>query len=162
MATWDQVQRNPTLYQALPPSDGARLRWHDDADREHSSQVFCVSAFGTLRQLPVRDRVIRQLLGRSEPPPGNDPTWTVDLEVERPKHGDLVDDIGSLSYLGKLRNIRKSDAIPADYFKDVSDEELSSYHLIGDRTLLSPDRFEDFVKARREAVVVAVKEFLRR
>jgi hypothetical protein len=80
----------------------------------------------------------------------------------RPKYGDLVDDIGNLSYLGKLRNIRKSDAMPADYFKDVKDEELSSYYLIGDRNLLAPDRFEEFVKARREAILAAVKAFLGR
>ena len=60
----------------------------------------------------------------------------------RPKYGDLVDDIGNLSYLGKLRNIRKSDAMPLEYFAEVPDEELASYHLIGDRALLAPDRFE--------------------
>lgn len=82
--------------------------------------------------------------------------------VMRPKYGDLVDDIGNLSYLGKLRNIRKSAAMPADYFKDVKDDELLSYHLIGDRDLLAPDRFEDFVKARREKILAAVKAFLGR
>jgi hypothetical protein len=52
--------------------------------------------------------------------------------------------------------------MPADYFKDVKDEELSSYYLIGDRNLLAPDRFEEFVKARREAILAAVKAFLGR
>lgn len=82
--------------------------------------------------------------------------------VMRPKYGDLVDDIGNLSYLGKLRNIRKRDAMPADYFKDVPDAELKAYHLIDDRTLLAPDRFEEFVSTRREVILAAVKSFLGR
>lgn len=62
MATWGQVKPNPTLYpQALLPGQGEELRWHDDAHRPHSSQVFCVSAFGALRNLPVRDWVIGRL-----------------------------------------------------------------------------------------------------
>lgn len=97
-------------------------------------------------------------------------SWQEKAEVDhifpqsamRPKYGDLVDDIGNFSYLGKLRNIRKSDAMPADYFKDMKDEELRNYYLIGDRSLLAPDRFEDFIKARRELVLVAVKAFLGR
>jgi hypothetical protein len=82
--------------------------------------------------------------------------------VMRPKYGDLVDDVGNLSYLGKLRNIRKSDAMPLEYFADVPDDELASYHLIGDRALLAPDRFEDFVRDRRERIVRAVAQFLGR
>lgn len=80
--------------------------------------------------------------------------------VMRPKHGDLVDDIGNFSYLGKLRNIRKSDSMPADFFKDVNDEELRNYYLIGDRSLLAPDRFQEFINIRRELILAAVKAFL--
>ena len=65
MATWEQVQQNPTLYpQALQSGEGERLHWHRHADQPHSSQVFCVSAFGALRHLPVRDRIVGQLLGQ--------------------------------------------------------------------------------------------------
>lgn len=85
MATWEQVRQNPTLYpQALLPGEGERLHWHDDAHRPHSSQVFCVSAFGTLRQLPVRDQVIGQLLGQPETSTEHELTWDIGLEAERP------------------------------------------------------------------------------
>ena len=80
----------------------------------------------------------------------------------RPKYGDLVDDIGNFSYLGKLRNIRKSDAMPVEYFKDMSDDELRNNHLINDRSLLAEDKFEAFVKARRELILGNVKAFLGR
>jgi hypothetical protein len=82
--------------------------------------------------------------------------------VLRPKYGDLVDDIGNFSYLGKLRNIRKSDTMPVEYFKDMSDDELRNNHLIPDRSLLAEDKFEVFVKTRRELILSKVKAFLGR
>ena len=80
----------------------------------------------------------------------------------RPKFGDLVDDIGNFSYLGKLRNIRKSDAMPVEYFKDMSDDELRNHHLITDRSLLVEDKFEAFVNNRRDLILANVKAFLGR
>lgn len=92
MATWEQVQLNPTLYsQALLPNEGKQLHWHADANQPHSSQVFCVSAFGTLRQLPVRDQVIGRMLGTQELPTSDDPAWSIELEAERP---DLLSEHG--------------------------------------------------------------------
>jgi hypothetical protein len=87
MATWKEVQQNPTLYPlALLPGKGEELRWHGDAHLPHSSQVFCVSAFGMLQQLAVRDRIIRQFLGLSERTPiDEDSAWMIQLEEERPE-----------------------------------------------------------------------------
>jgi len=82
--------------------------------------------------------------------------------VLRPKYGDLVDDIGNFSYLGKLRNIRKSDAMPLEYFKDMSDDELRKNHLITDRSLLAEDKFEAFIKTRQALILENVKAFLGR
>lgn len=85
MATWAQVQQNPTLYpKALSSEEGAKIRWHPGANRCHSSQVFCVSAFGALRCLPVRDKVIPELLGLPPATPGKTPEWIIELEVESP------------------------------------------------------------------------------
>lgn len=87
MATWKQVQQNPTLYPlALLSGEGERLRWHDSADQPHSSQVFCVSTFGMIRQLPVRDAIIRQFL-ESTTGTSNfvDSKWTIELEAENPE-----------------------------------------------------------------------------
>lgn len=67
----------------LRPGEGERLRWHRHADQPHSSQVFCVSAFGALRSLPVQDQVVGRLLG--QPVATNDagPNWHIELEVVR-------------------------------------------------------------------------------
>jgi hypothetical protein len=81
--------------------------------------------------------------------------------VYRPRFGALVDDIGNFAFLGKLQNIRKSDQPPWEYFKDVSDEELERDYLV-DRALLADDKFEEFVRTRRERIVSAVKAFLGR
>ena len=85
MATWDQVRQNPTLYpQALLPNEGERFHWHADANQPHSSQVFCVSAFGTLRHLPSKNQVVQGLLGLPEPQPAGTSAWSIELEAERP------------------------------------------------------------------------------
>lgn len=92
MASWEQVQQNTTLYpKALLAGEGASLRWHKDAHRPQSSQVFCVSAFGTLRHLPVRDGVIRQLLGLPDGATTSDPTWSIELEKVQ---ADLLSEYG--------------------------------------------------------------------
>lgn len=82
--------------------------------------------------------------------------------VFRPQFPDLVDDIGNLAYLGKLRNIRKSDAMPLTFFAEVSDEELRDQYLIEDRTLLGENRFQDFLIARQQLILERVKAFLGR
>jgi hypothetical protein len=97
-------------------------------------------------------------------------SWQEKAEVDhifpqseyRPTHGDLVDDIGNLSYLGKLRNQRKNAKDPWDYFKDVPDTELREDFLIADRALLAKEKFPEFVEQRRALVLAKVKEFLGR
>lgn len=120
MATWEEVRQNPTLYsQALLSGEGERLRWHDEVHRPHSSQVFCVSAFGTLRQLPVRDQVISQLLGSAEMPTGDDPTWNIALEAERP---DLLSEYGRVqasSVDALLQNRRSVRCLESKFLSDA-------------------------------------------
>jgi len=82
--------------------------------------------------------------------------------IYRPIHGDLVDDIGNFGYLGKLRNIRKSNDEPADYFAHTSDVELRDDFLIDDRNLLTRSRFLEFIERRRARILATVKNFLGR
>jgi hypothetical protein len=97
-------------------------------------------------------------------------SWQEKAEVDhifpqstyRPIHGDLVDDIGNLAYLGKLRNIRKTNDEPSEYFKEISDDELREDFLIDDRKALAPDNFVEFVEQRRAAIVSKAKVFLGR
>ena len=77
-----------------------------------------------------------------------------------PIYGDLVDDIGNLAYLARLRNIRKNADAPWDYFKDVSDTELRDDFLVDDRSLLAHERFNEFVEKRRVLILKRVREFL--
>lgn len=82
--------------------------------------------------------------------------------VYRPIFGDAVDDIGNYAYLGKLRNIRKSNEEPSSYFKDTSDEELLRDFLIEDRALLAPEKFLEFTERRRALLLQVVRDFLGR
>jgi len=77
-------------------------------------------------------------------------------------HGDLVDDIGNLAFLGRLRNIRKNDEQPWEYFKGISDQGLRDDFLIEDRELLAPEHFKAFVEKRRQLIFERVKDFLGR
>ncbi len=80
----------------------------------------------------------------------------------RPRFGDLVDDIGNFAYLGKLRNIRKTNELPSSYFKSVTDDVLARDYLIDDRALLADERFEQFVARRRDRLVQVVRAALGR
>ncbi|MGA2843113.1 MAG: DUF262 domain-containing protein [Steroidobacteraceae bacterium] len=77
------------------------------------------------------------------------------------KYSELVNDIGNKAFLGKLRNIRKSNQLPGDYFAEVSDADLDRDFLV-DRRLLADDKFEEFVTSRRARIVAGVTEFLGR
>jgi Protein of unknown function DUF262 len=76
-------------------------------------------------------------------------------------HPHLINDIGNLAFLGKLRNIRKSDAEPWDYFRDVPAEELLGDYLI-DKSLLREGGFEAFVEDRRQRILQRVRDLLGR
>lgn len=85
MATWEQVHPIPTLYpRALLLNEGEQLHWHADANQPRSWQVFCGSAFGTLRLLPVQDCGISQWLGVQESPTSDAPVRSIELEADAP------------------------------------------------------------------------------
>lgn len=91
---WIDVKENPTLYEnALSDDEGGGFDWHDYADSPHSSQVFCVSTFGTLRFLRCKDRVLDHLCSNtgvlSAECCGSE--WSVSLECQQP---DLLGEYG--------------------------------------------------------------------
>jgi hypothetical protein len=91
-SSWEKVKANPTLYpSALLPGEGESFHWHPDANLPHSSQVFCVSAFGSIRNLPVKDQIVSDLLGQPEHEAQRS-SWSIQLEVERP---ELLTEYGS-------------------------------------------------------------------
>lgn len=160
----------------------ARIRYLRDELKKYKSSAFPLDAIlkvianrqvhhhvsSTLEMLNQNPRLA---LNIAQPTAAKETlSWQESPEVDhifpqsalRPKYGDLVDDVGNFSYLGKLRNIRKSDAMPIEYFKEMSDDELRNNHLITNRSLLSEEKFELFVKERRELILANVKAFLGR
>lgn len=116
--TWADVQKNPTFYRhALSDHEGENFNWHNYASLPHSSQVFCVSAFGTLRRLRSRDFVINQLLSS----PGccrTDSDWNVDLEfVSR----DMLAEFGQNSPSNIDVLLRSNSSVVAVESKFVAD-----------------------------------------
>lgn len=77
---WRQVQRNPTYRTgALTDVEGLRIRWHSPSS-EQSSQVFCASAFGSLRHLADGQEILQELLTRYFPSVGLHGPWELALE----------------------------------------------------------------------------------
>ncbi len=96
-------------------------------------------------------------------------SWQAKAEIDhifpqstyREKYPELIDDIGNMAFLGKLRNIRKSNEPPWEYFADISDEDLARDFIV-DRALLREDKIEEFITTRRERIVALATEFLGR
>ena len=90
----DRIQRileNPTLHpNALTESERGQhgFKWHRCASSPRSSQILCISAFGTLRFLKVRDNVVDKFLSETFPGYRTDRStlrWNIRLECERPE-----------------------------------------------------------------------------
>jgi hypothetical protein len=91
---WTQVQTNPTYWpSALSESEGRSIRWHSPTKKQ-SSQVFCISAFGTLRHLPDGQEILQALLTRHFPQVGLAGPWELVLEhFDRP----VLDETGRVT-----------------------------------------------------------------
>ena len=96
-------------------------------------------------------------------------SWQVKAEIDhvfpqstyRDRFPELIDDIGNMAFLGKLRNIRKGNEPPWEYFAETADEDLDRDFLV-DRNLLRDNSVEQFIVGRRERIVAQVREFLGR
>lgn len=64
---------------ALTESEGLNIRWHSPLS-EQSSQVFCVSAFGSLRRVADGQEILQELLTRYFPNVGLSGPWELVLE----------------------------------------------------------------------------------
>jgi len=130
-----------------------RQRWH-----------FIETSFGMLNTKPiltlnlVQPQVRRETMSWQEKP-------EVDHIFPRSRYGSqyptLVNDIGNFAFLGKLRNIRKSNQNPWEYFADIDSQELLDDYLI-DKELLREDSFEALVSDRRERILKRVRNLLGR
>src|SRR6056297_1681302 len=62
MADITAILKNPVLYEdALIENEKEKFSWHTHADDIRSSQVFCLSAFGSLRRYKEKDEIINAL-----------------------------------------------------------------------------------------------------
>ena len=92
------ILANPTLHHdALTPEERLpdQIKWHRWAHLPHSSQVFCISAFGTLRGIEARDQVIDRFVANALPiyrPGPRAPRWNILLEHEDPP---LLNEVGA-------------------------------------------------------------------
>ncbi len=93
----EKIIRNPTLYaKALTSAErDPSFKWHGYAHSPRSSQVFCISAFGTLRNLAVGNQVLASLLYEAFPEiatKGRPRKWTMSPESEC---ADLLNEKGT-------------------------------------------------------------------
>lgn len=86
----DRILVNPTLHpNALAEAERlGEFKWYKHASSPRSSQVLCVSAFGTLRHLKVRDKIIDNFVSATIPAyrcGRRAPRWRIGLECEEPE-----------------------------------------------------------------------------
>lgn len=91
---WQQVHTNRTyLAGALAGSEGLNIRWHSPQS-EQSSQVFCVSVFGSLRQVADGQQILQALLTGHFPKIGLTGPWQLLLEHS---DRDVLDESGRVT-----------------------------------------------------------------
>ncbi len=88
---------NPTLHpKALSDAERSpEFKWHSHAASPRSSQIFCLSAFGTLRSMQERDQILETLFcsAFSGFPKRERPRrWQITPEAEMPQ---LLSESGS-------------------------------------------------------------------
>ncbi len=80
LSAWQRVQQNSSYWpDALSQEEGAAIRWHSPDD-PRSSQVFCISAFGGVRSLPDKDRILDRLFSELLPPNVASERWELHFE----------------------------------------------------------------------------------
>lgn len=75
--TWRRVRENNKTYRhgALTEEEGLAINWHSPGS-ERSSQVFCVSVFGSLHALPDGEAILTQLLKATLPHLAEQRRWS--------------------------------------------------------------------------------------
>lgn len=76
----------------------------------------------------------------------------------------LVNDIGNLAFLSKVSNIKKGKTPPEEYFPPIiqrhGDEVLKAQYISTDSSLWALDRYEDFLKKRRQDIADAINNLM--
>lgn len=77
--------------------------------------------------------------------------------VEQP---EKIGSLGNLTFVGKEVNSSIGNKAPSEYLKDYSKKILGPHFINPDESLWTIDRFDEFLKARRELIWRGVKEFI--
>ena len=76
----------------------------------------------------------------------------------------LVNDIGNMAFLSKVSNVKKSDKTPDQYFPTViehmGDDILKAQNITVDSSLWVLDRYEEFLKDRRQKMAAGINELM--
>ena len=76
----------------------------------------------------------------------------------------LVNDIGNMAFLSKVSNVKKSDKTPDQYFptviKNMGDDILKDQNITVDSSLWALDRYEEFLKDRRQRIADGINNLM--
>ena len=92
---WKRIVENPTLHPDALRMDEAfdpKFPWHSHAHLPNSSQVFCISAFGTLRQIGNRNQIVNDFLLELWPDANGYDRWDIRLESQ---DASLLNEVGA-------------------------------------------------------------------
>ena len=65
-----------------------------------------------------------------------------------------------MAFLEKVSNIKKSDKTPDQYFSGIPEEDLIAQNITTDPSLWTLDRYEDFLKDRRQKIADGINNLM--
>jgi hypothetical protein len=71
-----------------------------------------------------------------------------------------INDLANFAFISSKANKKISDRQPAQYFREIGDDQLEAHLIPRDESFRTPDRYEDFIRARRELLADAMTEVL--
>ena len=83
--------------------------------------------------------------------------FLVENRVDQP---EKIGSLGNLTFVGKEVNSSIGNKAPSKYLKDYPKKILESHFISPDESLWTINRFDEFLKARRELIWKGVKEFI--
>jgi hypothetical protein len=71
-----------------------------------------------------------------------------------------INDLANFAFISSKANRKISDRSPAAYFPEIGDEQLAAHLVPLDPELRTPDRYPEFIRARRDLLAEAMTELL--
>lgn len=89
------------------------------------------------------------------------PKSTLAERYKQRRDSRVVNQVANLAFLTAKATFKTNTNAPSEYLSDIPESRLQAQYVPLDRSLWSPDRFEDFLQERRKMIADAINGLLR-